>query len=128
MKLSLALFGMIKPFDFRPKTPEWAEKETGGVARAVLTIAREWELKRTYVGTGSIGNGFGGACRTSAQWERMLAGMLASFRTAIAVVREWRRRARSRRELASYSYNERSDLGCFAADLDAEIAKPFWQK
>ena len=47
--------------------------------------------------------------------------------SAYALIREWRRRARSRLELASYSREERKDLG-FAANLDAEIAKPFWRK
>jgi uncharacterized protein YjiS (DUF1127 family) len=47
--------------------------------------------------------------------------------SAFAVVREWRRRYRSRRELALYSLHERADLG-FAAQLDFEIAKPFWRK
>jgi len=52
---------------------------------------------------------------------------LRAIRAAIGVAREWRRRYRSRCELASYAYYERSDLG-FAAELDAEIAKPFWRK
>jgi uncharacterized protein YjiS (DUF1127 family) len=52
--------------------------------------------------------------------------ILALARRTVDVLREWRHRYRSRLELASYSYNERSDLG-FAADLDAEIEKPFWR-
>ena len=44
----------------------------------------------------------------------------------VDVLREWRQRYRSRLELASYSYDERSDLG-FAAELGAEIEKPFWR-
>ena len=44
-----------------------------------------------------------------------------------ALVREWRRNYRSRRELASYSFDQRRDLG-FAGDVDMEIAKPFWSK
>jgi uncharacterized protein YjiS (DUF1127 family) len=47
--------------------------------------------------------------------------------SACALIREWRRRYRSRWELASYSFDQRNDLG-FAADLDTEIAKPFWRK
>jgi len=47
--------------------------------------------------------------------------------SACALVREWRRRSRSRWELASYTYDERRDLG-FAAEVDDEIAKPFWRK
>jgi uncharacterized protein YjiS (DUF1127 family) len=45
----------------------------------------------------------------------------------VTIVREWRRRVRSRAELASYSFAERSDLG-YAAELDGEIQKPFWRK
>jgi uncharacterized protein YjiS (DUF1127 family) len=47
--------------------------------------------------------------------------------SASALIREWRHRYRSRRELALYSHYERNDLS-FAADVDAEIAKPFWKK
>jgi uncharacterized protein YjiS (DUF1127 family) len=46
---------------------------------------------------------------------------------ACALVREWWRRYRSRLELASYSHDQRKDLG-FSADVDGEIAKPFWKK
>jgi uncharacterized protein YjiS (DUF1127 family) len=46
---------------------------------------------------------------------------------ACALVKEWWRRYRSRLELASYSHEQRQDLG-FSADLDCEIAKPFWKK
>ena len=44
-----------------------------------------------------------------------------------ALLREWHRRSRSRFELSNYSHHERADLG-FAAELDAEISKPFWRK
>ncbi len=54
-------------------------------------------------------------------------GILTLARAAGVVVSEWRRRSRSRMELASYSYDKRNDLG-FAAEVDAEIAKSFWQK
>jgi uncharacterized protein YjiS (DUF1127 family) len=47
--------------------------------------------------------------------------------SAYALIREWWHRYRSRRELALYSHYERNDLS-FAADVDAEIAKPFWKK
>jgi uncharacterized protein YjiS (DUF1127 family) len=46
---------------------------------------------------------------------------------AYAFVSEWRDRYRSRLELASYSHEQRKDLG-FSADLDREIAKLFWNK
>ena len=54
--------------------------------------------------------------------RRVVAAVLSVF----AVVGEWRRRARSRAELAMYSQHERGDLG-YAAELDAEIEKPFWR-
>ncbi len=40
---------------------------------------------------------------------------------------EWRRRARSRRELALLSDFELRDMG-YPAHLEAEKAKPFWQE
>jgi len=45
---------------------------------------------------------------------------------ACALVRAWWHRYRSRLELASYSHDQRKDLG-FSADVDGEIAKPFWK-
>jgi uncharacterized protein YjiS (DUF1127 family) len=57
-----------------------------------------------------------------------LANLVGAFAASVwALLREWRRRARSRWELSSYSYHERADLG-FAAELDAELTKPFWKK
>lgn len=53
--------------------------------------------------------------------------ILAMARTVMDVVRTWHHNYRSRRELALYSYQERDDLS-FAAEVDAEIAKPFWRK
>ena len=53
---------------------------------------------------------------------RACAGAIVAAGTTF---REWRRR--SRVELASYSHDERRDLG-FAADLDAEVAKPLWKQ
>jgi uncharacterized protein YjiS (DUF1127 family) len=46
---------------------------------------------------------------------------------AYALVSEWWHRYRSRLELASYSHDQLKDLG-FSADVDGEIAKPFWEK
>jgi uncharacterized protein YjiS (DUF1127 family) len=48
-------------------------------------------------------------------------------KTAFEVLGEWRRRYRTRQELAQYSYHERNDLSV-AGDVDAEIAKPFWKR
>ena len=63
----------------------------------------------------------------AAREQPTVNSILATLRIVIEVLREWRRRSRSRWELAQYADHERSDLGC-AADLDAEIAKPFWRK
>ncbi len=58
----------------------------------------------------------------------MPANLARAFAASIwALLREWHRRSRSRWELSTYSYHERADLG-FAAELDAELTKPFWRK
>jgi uncharacterized protein YjiS (DUF1127 family) len=58
----------------------------------------------------------------------MLANLAGAFAASMwALLREWHRRSRSRWELSTYSYHERADLG-FAAELDAELTKPFWRK
>ena len=44
----------------------------------------------------------------------------------IGAVREWRRRAYSRRELAVLSDLELKDLG-YPADVEGEKYKPFWR-
>ena len=56
-----------------------------------------------------------------------LTGTMDAMSTSHALVREWWRRYRSRIELASYSHDQRKDFG-FSADVDGEIAKPFWKK
>ena len=58
---------------------------------------------------------------------RTLAGTMDAMGTPYALVRDWWHRYRSRLELASYSHDQRKDLG-FSADVDGEIAKPFWKK
>ena len=61
------------------KTPEWQEGETGVPARTVRALARAWGTKRTYLGAGGLGNGFGGACRgpTGHQWARAMVCLAA---------------------------------------------------
>jgi len=61
------------------KTPEWQERETGVPARTVRALARAWGTKRTYLGAGGLGNGFGGACRgpTGIQWARAMVCLAA---------------------------------------------------
>jgi uncharacterized protein YjiS (DUF1127 family) len=46
---------------------------------------------------------------------------------ACAVLRQWRRNYRERRQLASVPPHERYELS-FVGDVDAEIVKPFWRK
>ena len=61
------------------KTPEWQERETGVPARTVRALARAWGRKRTYLGAGGLGNGFGGACRgpSGHQWARAMVCLIA---------------------------------------------------
>jgi len=56
-----------------PKTPEWAEKESGIPAREIKALAREWAQKKTMLSPGGLG-GLGGACRTAyaTEWARMM--------------------------------------------------------
>ncbi len=55
-----------------PKTPAWQESETGIAAKDVVSLARKWASKKTYLSAGGLGVGFGGACRaaTGQQWAR----------------------------------------------------------
>lgn len=59
--------------------------------------------------------------------KRPLPLIVSLARTAWEVLNEWRRRYRTRQELALYSYHERNDFP-FAGNIDAEIAKPFWKR
>jgi uncharacterized protein YjiS (DUF1127 family) len=47
-------------------------------------------------------------------------------RRLIATLREWHRRASSRRELAGLSYAEIKDIAA-GTEIEAEKHKPFWQ-
>lgn len=40
---------------------------------------------------------------------------------------EWRRRARSRRELMYLGESDLNDLGISRCDVQSEASKPFWQ-
>jgi uncharacterized protein YjiS (DUF1127 family) len=52
--------------------------------------------------------------------------LTTTFRQTREIIGEWRRRSRSRRELAALGRGERHDLGV-RFDLNAEMQKPFWQ-
>jgi len=71
-------FEEFKPYllgetDGTPKTPEWAEQESGVPARTIRSLARLWASKRTSLSAGSRG-GEGGACRQAfaTEWARMM--------------------------------------------------------
>ena len=57
----------------------------------------------------------------------LLTVISAMAKTAGETLHLWWHNYRTRRELASLSYFERSDLPRNAS-IDAEIAKPFWKK
>ena len=61
-----------------PKTPEWAEDESGIPARDIRALAREWAAKKTMLAAGGPG-GMGGACRaaTGNEWARMMVALAA---------------------------------------------------
>jgi trimethylamine-N-oxide reductase (cytochrome c) len=61
------------------KTVEWQEKETGVPAHVARALARQWARKKTYLGAGGLGCGWGGAGRnaTGSQWTRCMVMMMA---------------------------------------------------
>ncbi len=61
-----------------PKTPEWAEAESGIPAREIRALAREWAAKKTMLAAGGPG-GMGGACRASwgNEWARTMVALAA---------------------------------------------------
>ena len=61
------------------KTPKWQEAETGIPAKDVVSLARAWARKKTYLAAGGLGTGFGGACRsaTGQQWARNMVMLMA---------------------------------------------------
>lgn len=49
------------------------------------------------------------------------------FANVLATLKEWRRRARSRQELAALSDRCLRDIGVTRYDADNEARKPFWR-
>ncbi len=49
------------------------------------------------------------------------------FAKLLAVLKEWRRRARSRQELAALCDRCLRDIGATRYDADLEVRKPFWR-
>jgi uncharacterized protein YjiS (DUF1127 family) len=52
--------------------------------------------------------------------------LTTTFNQTRQIIGEWRRRTRSRRELAMLGVGERHDLDC-RFDVNAEMHKRFWQ-
>jgi uncharacterized protein YjiS (DUF1127 family) len=63
-------------------------------------------------------------CHASSQARRSPRGLFAEL---VSLVREWRRRARSRRELAVLCDRCLRDIGVTHYDASREVRKPFWQ-
>jgi len=61
-----------------PKSPQWAEQESGVPAREIRALAREWASKKTMLAAGGLG-GWGGACRAASgnEWTRLMISLAA---------------------------------------------------
>lgn len=62
----------------------------------------------------------------------LFAGSLPALRSAglgqaLALLRRWRRRVYERRLLARFGERDLRDLALTRADIQREIAKPFWR-
>jgi trimethylamine-N-oxide reductase (cytochrome c) len=64
--------------DRQPKTPEWAETESGVLARDIRALAREWGAKKTMLAPGGLA-GLGGAsrCASGGEWPRSMIALIA---------------------------------------------------
>lgn len=63
-------------------------------------------------------------CRAPVTPGKTLRQFFAEWRDTIS---EWRRRARSRNELAVLCDRCLRDMGATRCDVDREMRKPFWQ-
>jgi uncharacterized protein YjiS (DUF1127 family) len=59
--------------------------------------------------------------------SRKPAGSAFAIAGLFALVRIWRERQRTRRQLAIMSERDLEDIGICRSDIVYEIAKPFWQ-
>ncbi|HEV2185969.1 MAG TPA: DUF1127 domain-containing protein [Stellaceae bacterium] len=50
------------------------------------------------------------------------------FHAALALIRQWRERARQRRQLARLDVRMLRDIGLTAAEAERECEKPFWRR
>lgn len=56
-------------------------------------------------------------------------GFFASLRkNVVDTVVLWNKRVEARRELAELSFRDIQDIGLDQAEIDREIAKPFWRE
>jgi len=68
-------------------------------------------------------------CADDRQRERAGSGSTrAAIAAIIALVRVWRERRRSRRQLSVMSARELQDIGLCRGEIAHEIGKPFWRK
>jgi uncharacterized protein YjiS (DUF1127 family) len=70
--------------------------------------------------------------RLAARWHRQpYEAGFSRLRLLVATLQhlaaEWRRRARSRAELAQMSEHDLRDIGIMRAEVACESAKPFWR-
>jgi uncharacterized protein YjiS (DUF1127 family) len=64
--------------------------------------------------------------RIERSWPRCFYGAM-TFHVVRKFLSEWRRRARSRREIATLDYCTLRDLGLSAGQMRFEAQKPFWR-
>lgn len=56
--------------------------------------------------------------------QSALASIFENVKATLAV---WNQRAQARRELAELTFREIQDIGLDQAEIEREIAKPFWR-
>ena len=70
------------------------------------------------------------ATRTATALDRASATLVghtfAAVRTITAAMLAWQERVRNRRELAELDDRTLADVGLTRADIDEQVARPFW--